>query len=57
MTAVATALSFIVVTLLTVVFSELLPKALTLRYIEPAAVLRPCRCCTSSARSARSCGS
>ena len=35
--AVSTALSFIVVTLLTVVFSELLPKALTLRYVEPAA--------------------
>jgi CBS domain containing-hemolysin-like protein len=29
-------LSFIVVTFLTVVFSELLPKALTLRYLEPA---------------------
>jgi putative hemolysin len=39
MTGVATALSFIVVTLLTVVFSELLPKALTLRYVEPAAAL------------------
>jgi CBS domain containing-hemolysin-like protein len=39
MTAVATGLSFIVVTLLTVVFSELLPKALTLRYVEPAAAL------------------
>jgi CBS domain containing-hemolysin-like protein len=36
MSGVATALSFIVVTLLTVVFSELLPKALTLRYVEPA---------------------
>ena len=35
--AVSTALSFILVTLLTVVFSELLPKALTLRYVEPAA--------------------
>lgn len=32
-------LSFIGVTLLTVVFSELLPKALTLRYVEAAAVL------------------
>ena len=39
MTAVATALSFILVTLLTVVFSELLPKALTLRYVEPAAAM------------------
>jgi CBS domain containing-hemolysin-like protein len=39
MTAIATALSFIVVTLLTVVFSELLPKALTLRYVEPAATM------------------
>jgi CBS domain containing-hemolysin-like protein len=39
MTAVATALSFVVVTLLTVVFSELLPKALTLRYVQPAAAL------------------
>ena len=39
MTAIATALSFIVVTLLTVVFSELLPKALTLRYVEPAAAI------------------
>src|SRR4029079_8563401 len=29
--------SFVVVTLLTVVFSELLPKALTLRFVEPAA--------------------
>jgi CBS domain containing-hemolysin-like protein len=32
-------LSFLVVTLLTVVFSELLPKALTLRYVLPAAAL------------------
>lgn len=39
MTAIATALSFILVTLLTVVFSELLPKALTLRYVEPAAAM------------------
>ncbi len=39
MTVVATAMSFILVTLLTVVFSELLPKALTLRYVEPAAAL------------------
>jgi CBS domain containing-hemolysin-like protein len=39
MTAIATALSFILVTLLTVVFSELLPKALTLRYVEPAAAI------------------
>ena len=39
MTGVATALSFIVVTLLTVVFSELLPKALTLRHAEAAASL------------------
>jgi CBS domain containing-hemolysin-like protein len=37
--AVSTALSFILVTLLTVVFSELLPKALTLRYVEPAAAM------------------
>jgi CBS domain containing-hemolysin-like protein len=36
---VSLALSFIVVTLLTVVLSELLPKAMTLRYVEPAAVL------------------
>ena len=36
---VSTALSFVIVTLVTVVFSELLPKALTLRYVEPAAVL------------------
>lgn len=36
-TAFATGLSFIVVTLLTVVLSELLPKALTLRYVEPVA--------------------
>ncbi len=35
----ATTLSFIVVTLLTVVFSELLPKALTLRYVTPVARL------------------
>src|SRR5688572_20325659 len=34
---VSTLLSFIVVTLLTVVFSELLPKAMTLRYVELAA--------------------
>ena len=33
----ATVLSFIVVTLLTVVFSELLPKAMTLQYVETAA--------------------
>lgn len=32
-------LSFTVVTLLTVVLSELLPKALTLRYVEPVATL------------------
>ena len=35
----ATVLSFLVVTLLTVVFSELLPKALTLRGVEPVAAL------------------
>src|SRR5687767_7767552 len=39
MGAISTALSFVVVTLLTVVFSELLPKALTLRYAEAAASL------------------
>jgi CBS domain containing-hemolysin-like protein len=39
MGAISTALSFIVVTLLTVVLSELLPKALTLRYAETAATL------------------
>src|SRR5688572_1686335 len=39
MSAVATGLSFLVVTLLTVVFSELLPKALTLRYVVTAAAL------------------
>ena len=37
--AVSTGLSFIVVTLLTVVLSELLPKALTLRFVQPVAVL------------------
>src|SRR5688572_20950801 len=37
--AVSITLSFIVVTLLTVVFSELLPKALTLRYVPTTAVL------------------
>jgi putative hemolysin len=36
-TALSTGLSFVLVTLLTVVFSELLPKALTLRFVEPAA--------------------
>jgi len=36
---VSIALSFILVTLLTVVFSELLPKALTLKYVENVAVL------------------
>lgn len=36
---VSLTLSFIIVTLLTVVFSELLPKALTLQYVAPAAVL------------------
>ena len=36
-TAVSTGLSFILVTLLTVVFSELLPKAMTLRFVELAA--------------------
>ena len=36
---VSIAMSFVVVTLLTVVFSELLPKALTLQYIGPAAVM------------------
>jgi CBS domain containing-hemolysin-like protein len=34
---VSVLLSFIIVTLLTVVFSELLPKAMTLRYVEAAA--------------------
>jgi CBS domain containing-hemolysin-like protein len=34
---VATSISFIVVTLITVVFSELLPKALTLKYVAAAA--------------------
>ena len=38
-TTVSVALSFIIVTLLTVVLSELLPKALTLRFAGPAAVL------------------
>src|SRR3712207_1842433 len=38
-TAVSTGLSFILVTLLTVVFSELLPKAMTLRFVELAARL------------------
>src|SRR4029079_12267718 len=32
-------LSFVIVTLLTVVFSELLPKALTLRYVPTVATL------------------
>src|SRR4051812_40268878 len=36
---VSTLLSFLVVTLLTVVFSELLPKALTLRYVPAVAML------------------
>src|SRR5215207_1229202 len=36
-TALSTGLSFVLVTLLTVVFSELLPKAMTLRFVEPAA--------------------
>src|SRR3954453_14846579 len=36
---VSTLLSFLVVTLLTVVFSELLPKALTLRYVPSVATL------------------
>ena len=39
MTVVSTALSFLVVTLLTVVLSGLLPKALTLRYVEAVAGL------------------
>lgn len=38
-TAISTALAFLVVTLLTVVLSELLPKALTLQYVQPAARL------------------
>lgn len=38
-TVISTTLSFGVVTLLTVVLSELLPKALTLRYAQPVAVL------------------
>ncbi|HTL29364.1 MAG TPA: CNNM domain-containing protein, partial [Tepidisphaeraceae bacterium] len=37
--AISLALSFLVVTLLTVVLSELVPKALTLQYVEPAARL------------------
>jgi CBS domain containing-hemolysin-like protein len=37
LTPVSVMLSFIIVTLLTVVFSELLPKAMTLRYVEAAA--------------------
>lgn len=36
---VSVVLSFLVVTLLTVVFSELLPKALTLRHVPPVVVL------------------
>jgi CBS domain containing-hemolysin-like protein len=36
---VSVLLSFVIVTMLTVVFSELLPKALTLRYVEPAAAV------------------
>ncbi len=36
-TAGSTVLSFVIVTLLTVVLSELLPKALTLRYVQPVA--------------------
>jgi CBS domain containing-hemolysin-like protein len=36
-TGISTGLSFILVTLLTVVFSELLPKALTLRFVDLAA--------------------
>jgi CBS domain containing-hemolysin-like protein len=39
MSTVATVLSFLLVTLLTVVLSELLPKALTLKYAEAAATL------------------
>ena len=39
MTTVATVLSFLLVTLLTVVLSELLPKALTLKYAQTAASL------------------
>jgi CBS domain containing-hemolysin-like protein len=38
-TAISTGLSFILVTLLTVVFSELLPKAMTLRFVDLAARL------------------
>jgi CBS domain containing-hemolysin-like protein len=37
--ATSLTLSFVIVTLLTVVFSELLPKALTLRYVPAVAVL------------------
>jgi CBS domain containing-hemolysin-like protein len=36
--AISFAISFIIITLLTVVLSELLPKALTLRYVEPVAL-------------------
>jgi CBS domain containing-hemolysin-like protein len=39
LTPVSVMLSFIIVTLLTVVFSELLPKAMTLRYVEAAATV------------------
>lgn len=39
MTTISTGLSFIIVTLLTVVFSELLPKAMTLRYVMFAAAV------------------
>lgn len=38
-TPLSIALAFVVVTLLTVVFSELLPKALTLRQVRPVAIL------------------
>jgi len=38
-TPLSIAMAFVLVTLLTVVFSELLPKAMTLRYMEAAAVL------------------
>ena len=37
-TPVSVVLSFLTVTFFTVVFSELLPKAMTLRYLEPAAI-------------------
>ncbi len=55
--AISTGVSFILVTLLTVVFSELLPKAMTLRFVDVAARMTAIPSSQFNARFSRSSGS